>query len=112
MCCPVFLITCRHRFPNALSCNPFPFLRRYHFDFCEDNLQIFHQQLQNDKCCKYYHMVSLLKHLSVSKKAVIIRSKINEKQLVAIIIAELSDKSIHKSAIVYTKAQPDYWLHC
>lgn len=47
-------------------------------------------------------MVSLLKHLSVSKKAVIIRSKINEKQLVAIIIAELSDKSIHKSAIVYT----------
>ena len=26
--------------------NPFPFLRRYHFDFCEDNLQIFHQQLQ------------------------------------------------------------------
>ena len=33
------------RFPNALSCNPFPFLRRYHFDFCEDNLQIFHQQL-------------------------------------------------------------------
>lgn len=57
-------------------------------------------------------MVSLLKHLSVSKNAVIIRSKINEKQLVAIIIAELSDKSIHKSAIVYTKAQPDYWLHC
>ena len=59
-----------------------------------------------------YKYSTLLKHLSVSKKAVIIRSKINEKQLVAIIIAELSDKSIHKSAIVYTKAQPDYWLHC
>ena len=57
-------------------------------------------------------MVSLLKHLSVSKKAVINRSKINEKQFVAIIIAELSDKSIHKSAIVYTKTQSDYWLHC
>lgn len=57
-------------------------------------------------------MVSLPKHLSVSKKAVIIRSKINEKQLVAIIITDLSDKSIHKSAIVYTKAQSDYWLHC
>ena len=49
-------------------------------------------------------MVSLLKHLSVSKKTVINRSKINEKQFVAIIIAELSDKSIHKSAIVYTNA--------
>lgn len=49
-------------------------------------------------------MVSLPKHLSVSKKAVIIHSKINEKQLIAIIIAKLSDKSIYKSAIVYTKA--------
>ena len=49
-------------------------------------------------------MVSLPKHLSVSKKAVIIRSKINEKQLVAIIIAKLSDKSIYKSIIVYTTA--------
>lgn len=57
-------------------------------------------------------MVSLPKHPSVSKKAVIIRLKINEKQLVAIIIAELSDKSINKSTIVYTKAQSDYWLHC
>ena len=55
-------------------------------------------------------MVSLPKHPSVSKKAVIIRSKINEKQLVAIIIAELSDKSIHKSTILYTKPQPDYRL--
>lgn len=53
-------------------------------------------------------MVSLLKHLSVSKNAVIIRSKINEKQLVVIIIAKLSDKSIYKSAIVYTKAWSDY----
>ena len=52
-------------------------------------------------------MVSLPKHLSVSKKAVIICSKINEKQLAAIIITELSDKSIHKSAIVYTKTQSD-----
>lgn len=50
-------------------------------------------------------MVSLPKHLSVSKKAVIIRSKINEKQLVAIIIAKLSDKSIYKSTIVYIKAR-------
>lgn len=54
-------------------------------------------------------MVSLLKHLSVSKNAVTIRSKINEKQLAVIIIAKLSDKSIYKSAIVYTKAWSGYW---